>query len=171
MLLATDASGGWAWAEPGRAARLATARAPVASEERELAEVLASEGLQLRTDALRFFAHWVTPPGQARRYDTRFYLAEVPGEVPVEADGTEIVGAEWIRPSTAIARHEAGELPMLPPTLAALHWLAQYPTVQEALAGAEALGEVPRIAPEALGAAEREALRTAERTRLTRPNS
>ncbi len=169
VLLATDPTGDWAWRDATRAEQIARRRAAVAAEEHDLAAVLASQGLRLRVDHLRFFAHWVTPPGQARRYDTRFYLAQVPGDAPVQADGTEIVAAEWVTPPEAIARHEEGTLPMLPPTLAALHWLAQYPTVEEALAGADALGAVPRIAPEALSAAEREALRAAERTRLTRP--
>lgn len=168
VLLATDADGGWAWAKQERAARLAARRAAIATNQASLAALLADEALTLRVDQLRFFAHWVTPPGQARRYDTRFYLAAVPGDAPITPDGTEIVDAQWITPAQAITHHDGGQLPMLPPTLAALHWLSQYPTVREALAGAEALGEVPRIAPGAMSDAERTAMRAAETARLTR---
>ena len=155
LLLATDGAGRWAHDDAERAARLTAARGPVDAGERSFADLLASEQLQLRVDLMRFVAHWVTPPGQARRYDTRFYLAPTPPGAPVNPDGTEIVRADWIAPRTAIGEHEAGNLPMLPPTLGALHWLAPHGSVGEAVAAAEALGEIPRWEPSDIRAAQR----------------
>lgn len=153
LLLATDATGAWAHHDPARAARLSAARAGLEAERRTLADLLASEGLTLRLDLLRFIAHWVTPPGQSRRYDTRFYLAASPADGPADPDGTEIVSAGWIAPSRAIAQQESGELPMLPPTLGALHWLAPHGSVVDAIAAADALGEIPRFAPGSIASA------------------
>ncbi len=99
-----------------RARRAPRGRPPgLEAEVHAFATLLGREGLRLRLDALRFVAHWVTPPGQARRYDTRFYLAAAPAGAPCEPDGTEIVGGEWIAPPAAVAAHERGELPMLRP--------------------------------------------------------
>lgn len=147
LLLATDPSGRWAHEEQARAARLAGTRRALDAGEADLAQLLAADGLSLRIDLLRFVAHWVTPPGQARRYDTRFYLAPAPPAAPAAPDGTEIVAAEWIAPAAAITAHEAGELPMLPPTLGALHWLAPHDSVAAAILAAERLGEIPRWTP------------------------
>lgn len=147
LLLADDAHGRPAHADPGRAERLEAARAAVDAGERSLVDLLAAEELRLRVDLLRFVAHWVTPPRQARRYDTRFYLAPTPPGAPARPDGVEIVSADWIAPRAAIARHDAGELPMLPPTLGALHWLAEHGGVKQAVAAADALGAIPRWAP------------------------
>ncbi|MBO9534010.1 MAG: NUDIX domain-containing protein [Solirubrobacteraceae bacterium] len=151
FLLATDPAGSWAHQDAARHARLAAQRTAIDAGTVTFAAVLAREELQLRIDLMRFVAHWVTPPGQARRYDTRFYLAPAPPDSPADPDGIEIVGAGWIRPTLAIAQQEAGELPMLPPTLGALHWLAAYATVSEAIAAADALGEIPRYAPGSIG--------------------
>jgi 8-oxo-dGTP pyrophosphatase MutT (NUDIX family) len=147
LLLAIDDAGDWAHQDPDRLRRLDALRGPLDAGAADLATVLAEEGLRLRVDLLRFVAHWVTPPGQARRYDTRFYVAPAPAGAPAAPDGTEIVAADWIVPSVAIAAHEAGELPMLPPTLGALHWLAPHASVRAAVAAAEAMGEIPRWTP------------------------
>jgi 8-oxo-dGTP pyrophosphatase MutT (NUDIX family) len=147
FLLATDDTDAWAHADTGRQHRLLTTRGAIDAGTATFADLLATEGLRLRIDLMRFIAHWVTPPGQARRYDTRFYLAPAPPDAPAEPDGIEIVGAEWIAPPLAIARQQSGELPMLPPTLGALHWLAAYDTVAAAMAAADALGDIPRYAP------------------------
>lgn len=147
LLLATDDAGRWAHQDPDRLRRLDALRGPLDAGAIDFATVLMAEGLRLRVDLLRFIAHWVTPPGQARRYDTRFYLAPTPPHASAAPDGTEIVAADWVIPSAAIAKHEAGELPMLPPTLGALHWLAPHASVRAAVAAADAMGEIPRWTP------------------------
>ncbi|MEH3052455.1 MAG: NUDIX domain-containing protein [Patulibacter minatonensis] len=160
LLVASTDDGTWAHDSVERVLRVATARRAVELGQRALADVLADEGLFLRLDLLRFVAHWVTPPGQSRRYDTRFYLAPVPASAPVDPDGTEIVAAGWVAPADAIAQHAAGDLPMLPPTLGALHWLAPHGSVDEAVRAADALGDIPRWTPGDLD----EAARTADGT-------
>ena len=49
-------------------------------EARDVAfsEVLRRRGLVLRTDLLRWWGSWLTPAQEPRRYDTRFFLAELP---------------------------------------------------------------------------------------------
>ncbi|WP_346537942.1 NUDIX hydrolase [Micromonospora sp. DPT] len=84
------------------------------------ADLLAGRRLTLRSDLLLPWSRWITPEFEPRRFDTYFFVALLPEgqrtrDVSGEADHTM-----WIRPADALARAEAGELTMLPPTLVTL---------------------------------------------------
>lgn len=105
------------------------------SRELSLAELLADRGLVLRSDLLRPFAHWITPPVEPRRYDTKFFAAALPvGQEARDVSG-EADEAAWLRPADALAELDAGRRPMLPPTSHTLGQLAGFPDVATALAG------------------------------------
>lgn len=114
----------------------------LALERRELslAELLARRGLVLRTDLLRPWAHWITPAGEPRRYDTRFFVAALPdGQRAPGPDGSGVSTREadqvdWVRPADALAQCTRGERPMLPPTLVTLREIAGYGRVADVLA-------------------------------------
>ena len=87
-------------------------RQALLTRELSLAELLAGRGLALRSDLLRPFAHWITPPVEPRRYDTKFFAAALPvgqearhvsGEAD-EADVADAVGARWRRSRPASGR-------------------------------------------------------------------
>lgn len=87
------------------------------------------EGLQLAADHLTYFAHWITPVTAPRRYDTRFFMAEVPeGQEPMHDDG-ETIAATWIRPAEALALHKRGEFEMRTPTVRTLETFADCTSV------------------------------------------
>jgi 8-oxo-dGTP pyrophosphatase MutT (NUDIX family) len=98
-----------------------------------LAELLQRRGLMLRADLLRAWAHWVTPEFEPRRYDTRFFVAAMPGEQRTRDVGGESDRVTWIRPAEALAAHAAGILDMLPPTVVTLAELAAYPSIASVL--------------------------------------
>lgn len=129
------------------AARFAAHRAAVDAGSRTLGEVLTDEGLRLDLGALHYVAHWVTPIGAPRRYDTRFFVARAPDRQPLAHDGSEVVAAAWTTPAAALARLEAGELSMLPPTSESLRWLADFANVEAVLEAAVAIEDVPRYEP------------------------
>lgn len=105
------------------------------SRELSLAGLLAGRGLVLRSDLLRPFAHWITPPVEPRRYDTKFFVAALPvGQEARDVSG-EADEAAWLTPATALAELEGGTRPMLPPTSHTLTQLAEFPDVAAALAG------------------------------------
>jgi 8-oxo-dGTP pyrophosphatase MutT (NUDIX family) len=111
-----------------------------------MADVLARNGLVLRSDLLRAWAHWVTPEIEPKRFDTRFFVAALPeGQEPVHYRG-ESDHSEWVRPAAAVERHAAGELGMLPPTVFTLAELASYGTVADVLAAGERR-DVKRVLP------------------------
>lgn len=99
-------------------------------------EVTEETGVGLSTGDLVAWTRWITPEFEPRRYDTYFFLAGLPdGQLPADVSG-EADRTEWARPADAVARFEAGEIVMLPPTLVTLRELAGYRSVAAALAAA-----------------------------------
>ncbi|MEX1178927.1 MAG: hypothetical protein WEB09_10750 [Nitriliruptor sp.] len=103
---------------------------------------LDEEDLVLDLGALGFWSWWVTPEGQHRRYDTRFFVARVPdAQRDVAAhDQVETSSARWCTPVEALRASEAGEATIIFPTRCNLRDLAAYPdagaAVDAALEGA-----------------------------------
>jgi glyoxylase-like metal-dependent hydrolase (beta-lactamase superfamily II)/8-oxo-dGTP pyrophosphatase MutT (NUDIX family) len=91
--------------------------------------------VRIGTDALRQAATLVTPPFGPTRYDTTFFLAELPAGQEPRVDGEELVGGRWIAPREAIRKFEEEAWPVPPPTLAFLRAL-------------EATGDPARVADE-----------------------
>lgn len=108
LLLAVDASG--RVPDARRLAPLARARAALHRGTLSFADFLEAEELWIETAALTYFAHWITPPDEARRFDTRFFMALAPAEQAVSHDATEMQSAVWLTPAEALARCARGEL-------------------------------------------------------------
>jgi 8-oxo-dGTP pyrophosphatase MutT (NUDIX family) len=108
-----------------------------------LGQMLADGDLQLATDDLTHFSHWITPPIMPKRFDTHFYLARVPVEQIAGHDGHENVDSVWIRPQQVIADAAAKTRTVIFPTLSNIVRLGQYDCVAAAFAGALASVIVP----------------------------
>lgn len=120
----------------------------VAAHRLSLAHLLGDRAL--RADLLRPWARWVTPPGQARRYDTFFLLAASLEGQHARLLTTEAQVGSWYLPVDALAAGHRGELALLPPTVAMLEELAEIPTVDRALSLER---RVHALSPEILSAA------------------
>jgi 8-oxo-dGTP pyrophosphatase MutT (NUDIX family) len=94
-------------------------------------------GLVVDADALVPFAHWVPPPVTPKRFATWFFLAPAPSGA-VTVDMGEIRDHRWLQPADAIARRDAEEIELAPPTWVTLHRLAAYPDLAAAIADARA---------------------------------
>lgn len=96
--------------------------------------------------AVEYVAHWITPEAEPRRYDTRFFAAEVPATARAVVDPREMTDAVWATPATALRRQQEGSLPMVFPTIRTLEQLSPHRRAGDALA---ALGRspVPTIMP------------------------
>jgi 8-oxo-dGTP pyrophosphatase MutT (NUDIX family) len=111
-------------------------REPIESGELKLIDLCRKEGLMITADTIHYVSHWITPEGAPRRYDTRFFVAAAPpDQVPLH-DDREAIAHLWAHPLEALARQEAGELDMLPPTISNLRWLGRYDSVEAVMAGA-----------------------------------
>ncbi len=108
---------------------LAAARAAAVRESREEADLVVD------AEALVPFAHWVPPPQTPKRFATWFFMGPAPtGAVTV--DGGEIRDHRWLGAADALARRDAGEIELAPPTWITLHRLADHADVAAALADA-----------------------------------
>jgi 8-oxo-dGTP pyrophosphatase MutT (NUDIX family) len=103
-------------------ATLAAWRCAVAAGEARLDRLLADAGASIAVDRMHYFAHWITPSIERKRFSAHFYLAELPpGQTP-SFDNRETVDEAWVTPAEAIVR--AGELRLPPPQVRTFHDLA-----------------------------------------------
>lgn len=96
-------------------------RAALSSGALTLAELLSRRGLVLRADLLVPWARWITPAGESRRFDARFFAAALPADQEVAGHEAESDHVAWLRPADAIASARAREISLLPPTAATLN--------------------------------------------------
>jgi len=101
---------------------------------RELQE---EANVSISVDDLVPFAHWVTPEIEARRYDTRFFVARMPDGQTAKHDESETVALDWLSPAEAIARFERRELLLPPPTFTTIRQLAQRTSIEDVLVWAK----------------------------------
>lgn len=133
--------------DPDVEERFEVARRDVYAGELSLSELCARERLVLTTGAIHYVSHWITPVGEARRFDTRFFVARAPqAQEPLHDDG-ETIESLWVRPADALARFRAGELAMIPPTIKNLEFLLPHATADAALDAAGRLASPRPILP------------------------
>ncbi|MCC7134589.1 MAG: NUDIX domain-containing protein [Gemmatimonadales bacterium] len=98
-----------------------------------LAELVERENLRLATDQIGYWSHWITPPGESRRFDTRFFVAHAPERQTAGHDDWELTSSAWVLPSEAIERAHRREWLVIFPTLMNLRALARHPTADAAV--------------------------------------
>jgi 8-oxo-dGTP pyrophosphatase MutT (NUDIX family) len=76
-------------------------------------ELVSAARLELATDLLVPFAHWITPADRPKRFDTHFFLAPAPADQVAKHDGREAVETRWITPQDAIAAADQGRLKLV----------------------------------------------------------
>ena len=117
-----------------RASEIAAAhRTALCEHKTSFLRVLADSGMQLALDALIPYAHWITPEGLPKRYDTWFFLAAAPPDQLGAHDGKELTESVWVSPREAIEGGDSGRFKLPFPTLRNLIKLGKQATVQAAL--------------------------------------
>jgi 8-oxo-dGTP pyrophosphatase MutT (NUDIX family) len=96
-------------------------------------KVLADSGILLALDELVPYAHWITPEGVPKRFDTWFFLAAAPPEQVGAHDGRESTDSIWLSPREALAGGESGRFKLPFPTTRNLIRLGKQPGVRAAL--------------------------------------
>ena len=124
---------GGAWVFPG-----GSTHRDDGDEERTARRELEEEaGISLSADAeLVRYSRWITPAQIETRFDTHFFVARAPEDAEPRVDGSECVGARWIRPADALEAGRRDELALVFPTIKHLEQLAAFPSVAAALEAA-----------------------------------
>ena len=100
-------------------------RARLAKDEASIVDLVEAEDLEIATDLMLPFAHWITPTFAPRRFDTWFFLAEAPEDQIALHDGSELVDSVWIGAQQAIDEATAGRRTLVHATTKNLELLAK----------------------------------------------
>jgi 8-oxo-dGTP pyrophosphatase MutT (NUDIX family) len=136
--------------DEARAFRLAGAR-----------ELLEEASVTIEADNLVWFAHWITPEVETRRYDTRFFLAPMPAGQQARHDNDETTELAWLTPAEAIERCLRGDIMLPPPTWTTLKGMQRHRTTKELFAWARGVDAIPVVQPQLV--------KDPDRTMLTLP--
>jgi len=121
--------------------------------EASMAEFCRATGLCLDLREIVYFSHWLTPPGQPRRFDTRFFVAPAPAAQVAQADLGEALELMWLTPQAALEPQRG--LKLLPVTRRTLQELARFDSPAAALAEARSRKDIritmPRMATSTKG--------------------
>lgn len=119
-----------------------------------MADLCARENLEMATDVLVPFAHWITPKIVPRTFDTWFYLTPLPPGQIAEHDTDESADSVWTTPDDILAAADRKERTIVFPTRMNLIALNQNQNINEALDRAtesDITAVRPVVAPHAEG--------------------
>src|ERR1700739_4525165 len=112
----------------------AACRAALCEGKTTFLNVLAENKLWLALDELVPYAHWITPEGMPKRFDTWFFLAAAPPDQLGAHDGRESTDSIWVSPREALQGGESGRFKLPFPTTRNLIKLGKQGRVTDALA-------------------------------------
>lgn len=138
------------WVFPGGAVDSGDGEGEEAHRAAAVRELAEEAGIEVPAADLVAYSRWITPKVVPIRFDTRFYLTLAPAHSPPHPDGSETVDADWFNPQDALAKHHAGELPLVFPTIRHLESLVGFSSATEALDAARRR-EVKPIEPRVEG--------------------
>lgn len=98
-----------------------------------LRETLEEAGIRVSARDLKPWSWWITPTEEPKRFDTRFFLCEVPRNTEAKLDEQEAVAFAWLTPKDALAAYTRGDIVLAPPTLCTLEDLAPFSSVSDAV--------------------------------------
>ncbi len=109
--------------------------------------LLDAAGLSLDLEAMQYFARWRPPVREARVFDTRFFIARAPHDLPPPVvDETENVRTFWESASRVIELAAEGRVKVIYPTMRNLERLALFGDYDAAVAHLQDF-EVKMISP------------------------
>ena len=114
------------------------------------AAMLAQLGVRLQTRSVLPWSRWITPKTPTvtnKRFDTRFFVSEIPLGQIARHDDHEATESIWLTPRDALQRYWQREIELAPPQIMSLAHLSHYRRVRDVLHAARQR-RPPVIAPE-----------------------
>lgn len=143
---------GGAWVFPGGAVEADEGDGDAAHRAAAARELREEAGIELaQAPELVKFSRWITPEAVDIRFDTHFFLAELPAGQQPRIDGRECVEQGWFSPAAALEAHRRGRIALVFPTIKHLEQLSEFASVAALLEharGREVLPVQPRVVME-----------------------
>jgi 8-oxo-dGTP pyrophosphatase MutT (NUDIX family) len=141
---------GGVWVFPGGAVDEADPGSGGAAHRAAAARELSEEARVVLDDPGRLveFSRWITPEEVTIRFDTRFFLAELPAGQEPKVDGQECVDQGWFTPRGALDAFAREEIVLVFPTIKHLEQLEAFGNVEELLgyaSGRDVLPVQPKV--------------------------
>ena len=100
-------------------------------------EMAKKEELELATDLLAHYSHWLTPTFMPKRFDTHFFIALAPENQIAVHDGEESIDSVWIGPNDAMDKAKSEKYTIIFPTLMNVEYLSKYSSANAAVEDAK----------------------------------
>ena len=140
---------GGVWVFPGGAVDAGEGDGDDAHRAAALRELHEEAGIEIDDPAaLVKFSRWITPEEVQIRFDTHFFLAELPDGQEPRIDGEECVDMGWFSPGDALRAHRDGQIELVFPTIKHLEQLSEFASVDALTAyarGREVQPVQPRV--------------------------
>jgi len=128
---------GGVWVFPGGAVDSAEGEGDTAHRVAAVRELQEEAAITVDDPArLVRFSRWITPAQVAIRFDTHFFLVELPAGQEPRVDGSECVDLRWLTPRAALEAYARDDLPLVFPTIKHLEQLSAFGSASELLAHA-----------------------------------
>lgn len=135
--------------EPDLWDRLDAWRDRLNANETTFVEMVEAEALRLDASGLTYFAHWITPTHERKRYDARFFVVAAPPGQRYQHDDQEVTASCWLTASDALASYHGGDdFFLAPPTWKILQDIRDFTSVNDVVGWGDEPAAVPPIMPE-----------------------
>jgi 8-oxo-dGTP pyrophosphatase MutT (NUDIX family) len=133
VLLARNRDGSWPGGAAGDRQSLEQMRRELNDGSLAWPDLLGTEQFQLAVDSLHYFAHWITPQSEPKRFSTRFFAAVLPPGQLASHDGSEITDSRWMSVPDVLRQNRSGDMKLIFPTYVTLKGIGQFSTAAEVL--------------------------------------
>ncbi|XP_060084511.1 acyl-coenzyme A diphosphatase NUDT19-like [Ylistrum balloti] len=89
--------------------------------------------IKLDISKLHYWLRWITPKPMPVRFDTYFFVLQVPEQLQVFPHPDEIENICWMHPQEALMAYTEGQMPMLFPTVRNLEQLASLECIDDVI--------------------------------------
>jgi 8-oxo-dGTP pyrophosphatase MutT (NUDIX family) len=128
---------GGVWVFPGGAVDAGEGDGDEAHRAAAIRELREEAAIELGDPgALVKFSRWITPAQVRIRFDTHFFLAELPHGQEPRVDGEEVIDLGWFTPESALQAHREERIVLVFPTIKHLEQLSAFGSVDALLAHA-----------------------------------